>query len=164
MDKLIIQSDLCDGCLDCQDACAKLHGESRINVCEIGGSYFPIVCQHCEDASCEVICPTEANINGEINPEKCIGCGLCMMVCPFGTISISNKKASKCTLCSDKEEKACVKACSKRAISCIDIERLKFEKQQKYLDKLAGVNVKTKDTRYNIVVSSQIKAKKAFKK
>lgn len=164
MDKLIIQSDLCDGCLDCQEACAKLHGESRISIHEVDGSYFPIVCQHCEDASCEVICPTEANSNGKINPDKCIGCGLCMMVCPFGSISISEKKAQKCTLCADRDEKGCVKACSKRAISCIDIDRLKLEKQKKYLDKLSGIGIKTNNTNYNDVVSAQVKANKELKK
>ena len=82
----------------------------------------------------------------------------------FGAISISNKKAQKCTLCEDRDEKGCVKACSKRAISCIDMDRMKLDKQQKYLDKLAGVGIKTNNTNYNSVVSAQVKASKALKK
>ena len=60
MEKIIIQPDLCDGCHDCQEACSRLHGASGILVREVEGSFYPIICQQCEDAPCQLICPTEA--------------------------------------------------------------------------------------------------------
>lgn len=47
--------------------------------------------------------------------EKCVGCALCVKVCPFGAISMVDKKAvvkeDLCTLCG-----ACVEACKFKAI------------------------------------------------
>ena len=47
---------------------------------------------------------------------KCIGCNKCVVVCPFGAISLVNRKAvinlSSCTLCG-----ACVQVCPVEAIS-----------------------------------------------
>ncbi|OEH86665.1 4Fe-4S ferredoxin [Desulfuribacillus stibiiarsenatis] len=52
----------------------------------------------------------------EIHVDKCIGCGLCVMVCPHGVINIQNRKAyveyrDHCIECG-----ACDKNCPVRAI------------------------------------------------
>lgn len=51
-----------------------------------------------------------------INKEKCVGCKLCVTVCPFGALSMQDKKAvvnlDLCTLCG-----ACLDACKFEAIS-----------------------------------------------
>ena len=47
--------------------------------------------------------------------EKCVGCGKCTTVCPFGALSLVNRKAvasSACTMCG-----ACVKQCPVGALS-----------------------------------------------
>ena len=58
----------------------------------------------------------------DFQEENCIGCGYCVTGCPFDIprISKKDKKAYKCTLCSDRVavglEPACVKACPTGAI------------------------------------------------
>ncbi len=51
-----------------------------------------------------------------INKEHCVGCTLCVKVCPFGALYMENKKAvvrpEQCTLCG-----ACVEACKFDALS-----------------------------------------------
>jgi len=162
MEKIIIQPDLCDGCLDCEEACAQLHGESGIMIREVEGSHYPIICQQCEDAPCKLICPTEAIDEEGITPEKCIGCGLCMMVCPFGAIVIHERKAHKCDQCPDKDTPVCIKACSKRALTKVDAEQMKLEKQRKHLEKLTGVGKKKKGSEFINVLTANTRAKKAL--
>ncbi|MDD5669225.1 MAG: 4Fe-4S binding protein, partial [Candidatus Omnitrophica bacterium] len=51
----------------------------------------------------------------QVITEKCTGCTVCVKTCPFGAITVTNKKAvidfNKCTLCG-----ACVSACKFNAI------------------------------------------------
>ena len=75
MEKLIVDNELCDGCQDCEKACEGVHGVPRITIHELDGSYFPIRCQQCEDAPCEIICPTGAMSNLGVDVTKCIACG-----------------------------------------------------------------------------------------
>jgi formate dehydrogenase iron-sulfur subunit len=85
-------------------------------------------CMHCADPGCLKACPSPGAIvkytNGIVDfiEENCIGCGNCVIGCPFDIPRISQKdnKAYKCTLCSDRVtvglEPACVKACPTGAI------------------------------------------------
>jgi formate dehydrogenase iron-sulfur subunit len=80
-------------------------------------------CMHCADPGCLKACPAPGAIvqyeNGivDVNPDACIGCGMCEAGCPFDIPRFSAKtgKMSKCTLCVDRVqvglEPACVKAC-----------------------------------------------------
>jgi carbon-monoxide dehydrogenase iron sulfur subunit len=54
------------------------------------------------------------------NEEKCVGCWMCIMVCPFGVIKRdleSNKVASKCDLCLGEEMPVCVQNCPNEALT-----------------------------------------------
>ncbi|MDB6082307.1 MAG: Formate dehydrogenase beta subunit [Gammaproteobacteria bacterium] len=85
-------------------------------------------CMHCADPGCLKACPSPGAIvqyaNGivDFQEENCIGCGYCVTGCPFDVprISKQDKKAYKCTLCSDRVavglEPACVKTCPTGAI------------------------------------------------
>ena len=134
MEKLIVDNELCDGCQDCEKACEGVHGVPRITIHELDGSYFPIRCQQCEDAPCEIICPTGAMSNLGVDVTKCIACGFCAMACPFGAISIQYSNAHKCNHCADREDgPACVRACSKRAIAVHDIANVINRKQREHI-------------------------------
>jgi formate dehydrogenase iron-sulfur subunit len=85
-------------------------------------------CMHCADPGCLKACPSPGAIvqysNGivDFHEENCIGCGYCIAGCPFDIPRISkrDKKAYKCTLCSDRVavglEPACIKACPTGAL------------------------------------------------
>lgn len=164
MDKILIQPEICDGCMDCKEACEGLYGASCIMIREVEGYYYPIICQHCEDAPCEKICPTEAMEKDHINHEKCIGCSLCMLICPFGSISMHDRKSYKCTQCTNEDMPACIKACSKRAIYIVNTEEMKLEKQTKHIHKIAGLKKKTKkDSGLVDILTHGTRAKDALK-
>jgi formate dehydrogenase iron-sulfur subunit len=85
-------------------------------------------CMHCADPGCLKACPAPGAIvqyaNGivDFNEANCIGCGYCEKGCPFDIprYGKEDRKAYKCTLCSDRVavglEPACVKACPTGAI------------------------------------------------
>jgi Fe-S-cluster-containing hydrogenase component 2 len=93
---LMINSDLCIGCDNCEQACASTHqGYSRLD--RKGGKSFasvqiPISCRHCENPLCMIDCPPDAltrQPNGEVViRDSCIGCGNCVRNCPYGVIQM----------------------------------------------------------------------------
>jgi formate dehydrogenase iron-sulfur subunit len=86
-------------------------------------------CMHCADPGCLKACPAPGAIvqyaNGivDFDEANCIGCGYCIKGCPFDIPRYGKKdrKAYKCTMCSDRVavglEPACVKTCPTGAIS-----------------------------------------------
>jgi formate dehydrogenase beta subunit len=80
-------------------------------------------CMHCADPGCLAACPAPGAIvqyeNGivDVDPERCIGCGLCETGCPFDVprYALRTGKMAKCTLCVDRVtvglEPACIKSC-----------------------------------------------------
>ncbi len=80
-------------------------------------------CMHCAEPGCLEACPSDGAIvqyaNGivDFQQEHCIGCGYCIIGCPFNIpkFNPTTKKVYKCTLCADRVasglEPACIKAC-----------------------------------------------------
>jgi formate dehydrogenase iron-sulfur subunit len=103
-------------------------------------------CMHCEDPGCLKACPSPGAIvqyaNGivDFQQDQCVGCGYCVTGCPFNIprISKKDKKAYKCTLCSDRvavgQEPACVKTCPTGAIMFGTKEAMKEQAAHRVVD------------------------------
>lgn len=103
-------------------------------------------CMHCEDPGCLKACPSPGAIiqytNGivDFHQENCIGCGYCVIGCPFNIPRLSEKdnKAYKCSLCSDRiavgQEPACAKTCPTGAIRFGTKEDMKMYAEKRIAD------------------------------
>jgi carbon-monoxide dehydrogenase iron sulfur subunit len=134
MKEIFVRLDRCLGCKSCEMACSVEHSGSknlfgalaekpvprrRLYIEQVEGHKIPLVCRHCEDAPCVTVCRTGAMSQNAISrvvtrdQEKCVGCWMCAMTCPYGVIGRQKEAriAVKCDLCPDLDEPACVTAC-----------------------------------------------------
>lgn len=109
---------------------------------EINYYFQPVSCMHCLDAPCIKTCPRNALLKDEetgvtcVDQDKCIGCKLCLLSCPFGAPQFYEKKAMLCNLCidlvplegDDRQQTACEAICPARAIMVGDIEDISHKK------------------------------------
>lgn len=148
---IVVDVEKCLGCKSCELECAVAHslarellgamGESpapraRVTVMMEGGLPIPLQCRHCEDAPCVAVCPSGALVKPSLDSpvltraELCIGCKSCVLVCPFGVISMGadGKSVIKCDLCLERleqgEQPACVAACPTHALSLCEAEEV----------------------------------------
>ncbi|HAM38305.1 MAG: 4Fe-4S ferredoxin [Elusimicrobia bacterium RIFOXYC2_FULL_34_12] len=155
MKKIYFREEYCMACRLCEIACLVAHSKSkkiikaykeefpnltpRLVIEQNGPLSFAIQCRHCEDAPCIAACVTGAMHRDRKtnavshNAEKCVGCWMCIMSCPFGVIlrDIKEKKvATKCDLCSDEKILACVNACPNEALICAESIKNKDKKKE----------------------------------
>ncbi|MEW6069360.1 MAG: 4Fe-4S dicluster domain-containing protein [Candidatus Thermoplasmatota archaeon] len=144
---MVIDLKKCIGCMTCTVACEVENflprGVSWGKVMDFEDGAYPNVertflqmpCMHCEEAACVKGCPTEAILKREdgvvvIDYEKCIGCRICVIACPYDSPSymeeirlpspllrvkkeirskyqlLKEKTTSKCTFCAHRIDRA----------------------------------------------------------
>lgn len=99
--------------------------------------HVSIACNHCENPACIKMCPTAAMHRDEVDAtvqhdeEQCIGCGSCVIACPYGVPTLVEELgvAKKCNACIDTRaedgEPTCVAACGTRALEFGTYEELR---------------------------------------
>ncbi len=146
---LLIESEKCTGCLQCELACSYQHegmfnpSKSRIKVFTFHqqGHFVPYTCTQCAEAWCMKTCPVGAIVQNhdtgakDVITDMCVGCKVCTIACPFGTINyqVDSGKVAKCDLCSG--DPACVRECPTQAITYVDAEQTGYQRMQTYAAK-----------------------------
>ncbi|MBT3254951.1 MAG: 4Fe-4S dicluster domain-containing protein [Deltaproteobacteria bacterium] len=97
---MVLDLKRCIGCNACTVACkmenstpegvlfTKTVSEVIGNYPNVTRAYIPLICNHCEEAPCERVCPTGATYTTDdgivmVDENKCIGCGACHTGCPY---------------------------------------------------------------------------------
>lgn len=164
---MVIDLKRCIGCYGCAVACKAENGTSpgvfwmRVFEEEVGRypnagrRFVPLRCNHCASPPCVPVCPTGASYKRDsdglvlVDYEACIGCGSCIVACPYQARSASNGQqyyyaegptpyeqhhprkppvgvAQKCTFCVHRLdqglEPACVQTCPTRALTFGDLD------------------------------------------
>ncbi len=140
-----IDQRTCIGCHACTVACKTEHevplGQFRTWVKYVDKGGYPATtrefgvmrCNHCTDAPCVKICPTQALFTREdgivdFDNSRCVGCKACMQACPYDAIYLdaNTNTAAKCNFCAhrvdDGLEPACVVVCPTESIWVGDLD------------------------------------------
>ena len=140
---IIVDVTRCTACRSCESACAVSHAGfedvveavlagvplvPRVRVVPAGGGGVPVQCRQCREPACVEVCPVEALCRDEedgpvrLDMEKCVGCGACVVACPYGAVEHyeSLESVAKCDLCEGiveaGEDPRCVTACPTGAL------------------------------------------------
>ncbi len=139
MKNLYYEVKKCLGCRSCEITCAVAHSATqdlfkaireevlslpRKKVSASAGKNYPVSCRHCQSPICVDACMAAAlaydKEKGMVlhDESRCVGCWMCVMVCPYAAIrpNIKSKLPVRCDKCKDKDEPSCVKACPTGAI------------------------------------------------
>jgi molybdopterin-containing oxidoreductase family iron-sulfur binding subunit len=164
---LVIDLLKCMGCHACALACKAEQGTPKgisynnVRMTEVGRypdatcKFLPVSCMHCGEPKCVTVCPTEATYKRDngivvIEHKKCVGCGACVLACPYGSRTLLEEikgyyeggtstpyemkkyrehetgKAVKCNFCTHRIERgqlpACVATCPALARTFGDLD------------------------------------------
>ncbi len=117
---MVIDLRRCFGCRSCVRACHEANEVPRdtwrrVDECGLSGPpererrFLPVNCHQCDSPSCLEVCPTKATQRRpegiiDIDPKRCLGCGYCIVACPYRARTIISRNEYLTTL-SDLPEK-----------------------------------------------------------
>lgn len=156
---IFFNPERCVGCFACQVACKAEKdlpaGPRWVRVLgselEAEGAgwrtyYRALRCLQCADSPCVRVCPVRAIRYEEkgivtVKSEKCIGCRLCLVVCPFAVPAFnSHQQMTKCNFCLERTQvglkPACVAACPVAALETGHPQEAARRKRKQLLQKI----------------------------
>jgi len=154
--EIFLDPTKCTGCKTCELACTVEHSASkdlyaaileiprprkRIFVETDGDLNFAVECRHCQDAPCVHACMAGSMVQDEDtgliqnHREKCVGCWMCVMACPYGVINRDqfSRLAVKCDRCPENDYPQCVKSCPTGALTYVDVPAQSKKVRQEFL-------------------------------
>lgn len=147
---LAVYPERCNGCGDCEVACAKVkaqsndiaHSRIKINRNAKDQLFWPVVCLQCGDPDCVRSCPSRALSKNPDNGivfgdrNRCVTCTLCTLGCSYAGITYNPviEKVMKCDLCGGDPE--CVKVCKPKALEYQTVATV-FNEQKDFEDLFA---------------------------
>lgn len=152
MKAIIYDPDKCAGCRLCEAVCSlKNTGEFRPSAARITVAGYdelfslPVACYQCDPAYCLEACPagaiTQDRDTGvkKVDEDKCVGCKLCNLACPFGNIAYSSSEhiSVKCELCDGEPE--CVLFCPTGALTFKELDTAMVGKKLKIAERIREV-------------------------
>jgi len=122
---MVIDLRKCIGCATCREVCERVNEtplgsnwrrgieakEDDLSGNQGKGRFFlTMSCMHCEHPPCQDTCPTGATYSRpdgiiEIRENLCIGCGACIVACPYRARSICYEDVIRTKELSNREEK-----------------------------------------------------------
>ena len=148
---LYIDPGKCTGCRTCELVCS-IRNEGMVNPVlsririiadKYRGLRIPLVCQQCQVAVCVSVCPVGALVRDselgivKLNEDRCIGCKLCVLACPFGGAAINplSGRVFKCGLCDGDPE--CAKFCDDKAIRYVEPDVMLMDMKRRVVEELS---------------------------
>lgn len=164
----------CIGCRSCITACAECdthRGVSMIHVDYIDRpdmiGTVPMVCMHCEEPTCALVCPADAIKRGEdgvvrsaLKP-RCIACSNCVLACPFGVpkVHVDVELMMKCDMCYDRTSiglrPMCATVYPSQALAYIPPERVPRERREQPVNLFQFGNQEVR-TKVGIMLPKQV--------